>query len=417
MEVTEPFRLSSEVFKYWQINYETNSMKVIFQDGRVLEDALDPPSTSGDHYISSSVFDWENWQIFSTTTRGHTIIAEGYNPNSAPPLNGRPSVYLDQNHWRTLTDAIHHPSRIADQLELDAAVELIYLAADGGVVLPLSMGHMIETSGLHGDPRYEVGVTMASLSKGWQIRNPLDLWKWEAEATIYRHLGRPSPAAPHAISTEPGSLYESGANLGVSGSTSDNEIFMTMLTMPSVTLSSLIEPDSVQKDQLIKWIDRHTGITRQINEIEATKSERRNVARRRYWNENIAFYVKPYRALTNSLDSPIFSDRELPKVLAPSPMVGLLSELFVRRFIDKQTKWRRNDLIDMFYLSSAAAYANYVCAEAHTGTQLRSTQKALGRTQTVFTSLRELVRAVRADGVTSISERISDSDSADVEQK
>ncbi|WP_263310285.1 hypothetical protein [Brachybacterium atlanticum] len=413
--MTEPFRLSSDIFKYWQIDYETNSMKIVFQDGRALKDGLTPPESTANHYISSSVFDWEHWWIFSTTTRGHTIITEGYNPHSPPPLNGRPSVYLDQNHWRTLADAIHHPTGIDDPLELIAAVELIHLAADGGIVLPLSMGHMIETSGLHGDRRYEVGVTMASLSKGWQIRNPLDLWKWEATATMYRHLKRPTPVMPPAISTEPGSLYESGADLGINDRTSENEIFMAMLTMPSVTLNSLIEPDSMPKDELNSWVDRHSRITRQINALDVPKNERRNIARRRYWNENIAFYVRPYRALTNSLDSPIFSDRELPKLLAPSPMVGLVSELFVRRFMDKQVKWRRNDLIDMFHLSGAAAYADYVCAESHTGTQLRTTQKALGRTQTVYTSLHDLVRAVRANGVKSISERIGDSDSAGVE--
>lgn len=59
-------------------------------------------------------------------------------------------------------------------------------------------------------------------------------------------------------------------------------------------------------------------------------------------------------------------------------MVGLMSELFIRRFIDHQSKWRRNDLIDMFHLSSAAAYVTYVCAETHTGTQLRDAQRALG---------------------------------------
>ena len=79
-------------------------------------------------------------------------------------------------------------------------------------------------------------------------------------------------------------------------------------------------------------------------------------------------------------------------------MVGLVSQLFVRRFVDHMSKWRRNDLIDMFHLSAAAAYADYVCAEAHTGRQLRDAQIALGRPVTVFTSLDDLVTAVRRGG-------------------
>lgn len=88
-------------------------------------------------------------------------------------------------------------------------------------------------------------------------------------------------------------------------------------------------------------------------------------------------------------------------------MVGLVSELFIRRFVDHQNKWRRNDLIDMLYLSSAAAYSDYVCAEAHTGQQLRDAQRALGRPGTVFTTLDDLVTALRRDGARAESERSS----------
>ncbi|WP_143537906.1 MULTISPECIES: hypothetical protein [unclassified Rhodococcus (in: high G+C Gram-positive bacteria)] len=86
-------------------------------------------------------------------------------------------------------------------------------------------------------------------------------------------------------------------------------------------------------------------------------------------------------------------------------MVGLVSDLFVRRFIDHRNKWRRNDLVDMFHLSSAAGYADYVCAETHTGTQLREAQRTLGRPENVFTTLSQLVTALRADGVQADSER------------
>lgn len=88
-------------------------------------------------------------------------------------------------------------------------------------------------------------------------------------------------------------------------------------------------------------------------------------------------------------------------------MVGLVSELFIRRFTDRMNRWRRNDLVDMFHLSSAAGYANYVCAEVHTGTQLRDAQHTLGRTQTVFTTLSDLVTTVRLDGVRAESEQAS----------
>jgi hypothetical protein len=137
----------------------------------------------------------------------------------------------------------------------------------------------------------------------------------------------------------------------------------------------------------------------------AEGTQRRRLARRRYWNENIGYYTTAYRRLTSSADFPTFSDAELARLFADSPMVGLVSELFIRRFIDHMGKWERNDVVDMFHLSSAAGYADYVCAEAHTGTQLRDAQRALGRPETVFTTLDDLVTAVRRDGARAESER------------
>lgn len=404
----EAFVISTDVYKYWQVDFQKGTIKIVCQNGQILEDELQSKFSPRNSQIADSTFDWEKWWIISTTTRGHLIITEGFNPNSPPPFNGRPSVYLDQNRWRTVADALHDPERIADPGERQAAQDLIQLALDGGIVLPLSMGHMLETAGLHNERRYEVGVAMGSLAGGWQIRNPLDLWKQEAELTIRDHLGLPEVGHIYPIVTEPGALFGSDTRLGITNETTDVDTFMAMLTMPNVILSSLIDPETMPKHPLTMWIDHHARITSRMDAENVPKSQRRQLARRRYWNENIGFYTAPYRKLTRSFDFPTFSDREVAGLLSASPMVGLLSELFVRRFTDRQNKWRRNDLIDIFHLSSAAAYANYVCAETHTGTQLREAQRALGRSETVFTSLGALVTAVRRDGAKTQSERLAD---------
>jgi hypothetical protein len=403
----EALVISADVYKYWQIDFEKGAIKIVCQDGQILEEELQAKYSSRDSQIANSIFDWEKWWIFSTTTRGHMIITEGFNPNSPPPFNGRPSVYLDQNRWRTVADVLHNPKRIADPGERQAAQDLIQLALDGGIVLPLSMGHMLETAGLHNELRYEVGIAMASLAGGWQIRNPLDLWKREAELTIRHHLGLPEVEPIYPIVTEPGALFGSATRLGITEESSTIDKFMAMLTMPNVILDTLINPELMPKDPLTKWITHHARITSQMDAENVPKDQRRQLARRRYWNENIGFYAAPYRKLTGSADFPTYSDRELADLLSASPMVGLLSELFVRRFTDRQNKWRRNDLIDLFHLSSAAAYANYVCAERHTGTQLREAQRALGRSETVFTTLSDLVTAIRREGTTTESERLS----------
>ena len=402
----ESLVISAELYKYWHIDFERGNFRIVCQDGRVLDATLEPKRQRENSLVATSTFDWEKWWIFSTTTKNDLILTEGFNPGSAPSFNGRPSVYLDQNWWRTVADAMHDPARVEDLDERRAAQDLIRLASDGGIVLPLSTGHLMETAGLNGDRRYEIGVAMAQLAGGWQIRNPLDLWQFECEVSIRKHLGLMEDAPIlHPIVTEPGALFGKGNSLCITEQTPDWDKFMAMLTMPSVILDLLIAPDRMPKNPLTKWVTHHVAITAQVHAEGLPKEQRRRLARRRYWNENIAFYTTAYRRLTHATDFPMFSDRELSRLFAASPMVGLVSELFIRRFTDHMNRWRRNDLVDMFHLSSAAGYADYVCAESHTGAQLRDAQRALERPETVFTNLTDLVTAIRRDGARGAAER------------
>ncbi|MEV6361345.1 hypothetical protein [Nocardia asteroides] len=395
----EPKTFSADMFEYWHVDYQKGSIRVAYKDGEVLDRELEARYKPANSQVATSTFDWDNWWIWTTTTRNDLILTEGFNPASPPPLNGRPSVYLDQNKWRTVADVLHTPAGVENLSERHAAQHLIDLAKDGKIVLPLSTGHLIETAGLHGARRYEIGVAMAHLAGGWQIRNPLDLWRHEVDRSIRQCLDRSeSVPALHPIVTEPGALFGRNSSLGITDQTPDQETFMAMLTMPMVILDMLIDPERIPKNPIEKWVTHHAAITAQIHAEHLPKEKRRRLARRRYWNENIGYYTTAYRRLTNSTDFPLLNDAELAKLFADSPMVGLMSELFIRRFIDHLSKWKRNDLIDIFHLSSAAGYANYVCAETYTGTQLRDAQRTLGRPETVFTTLNELVTTIRNDG-------------------
>lgn len=400
--------ISADLYKYWHVDYQNGSIRIVRQDGQVLYEELEAKYRPTHSQVTTSTFDWEKWWIWSTTTRNDLILTEGFNPASPPPLNGRPSVYLDQNRWRTVADVVHEPARVADLDERRAAQDLIRLANDGGIVLPLSTGHLLETAGLNGERRYEIGVAMAHLAGGWQMRNPLDLWKHEVDRSIRERLGLMENAPVlHPIVTEPGALFGSDTSFSIAADTPDLDKFMSMLTMPSVILDVLVDPERIPKNPLTKWVAHHAATTAQIHAEHLPKGQRRRLARRRYWNENIGYYTAAYRRLKSSTDFPTFSDAELARLFANLPMVGLVSELFIRRFMDHMGKWERNDLVDIFHLSSAAGYATYVCAEAHTGTQLRDAQRALGRPQTVFTTLNDLVTAVRSDGARTESERVN----------
>lgn len=392
---------SAENINYWLVDYKNQLFTIVFSDGKEIRNKLPISNGFEESQLSQQVLDCENWWIYSETLRGHWIMSEGYNPNSQPPLNGRAVVYLDQNHWRILSDALFEPSAIADSKLLRAAEELIALVFECKVVLPLSMGHLLEISALHGEVRYRVGLAMASLARGWQIRHPIDLWKSEARSSIRAHLKIGGDESLHEVVTEPGALFESANNLGVTADMSDIEKLTKMLSGPNILLTQLLEPVKIPKEQGTNWSEYHARITAQMEMQQVTKHQRRKIAIRRYWNENLGFYIPLFREFTGSFDSPTLSDSEITKLFSESPMVGLLSELFVNRFIDVRTKWNQNDLVDMLYLSSAAGYVDYVCAEKHTGTQLREAQKRLGRNSNVFISIRELVDSLKLDGIKS----------------
>jgi hypothetical protein len=162
--------------------------------------------------IALSIFDWEKWWVTSVTKRDHVIFAEAFSPATPDPLKDPPSVYLDQNHWSKVALATVAPDRVTSKLELEAAFELIRLVTDAGIVMPLSSAHMLETSSLYGDKRYEVGVAMAARSGGWQLRHPMTVWHQEASRILCRLYDRePSTKATLPVVTlDPNALLSSG---------------------------------------------------------------------------------------------------------------------------------------------------------------------------------------------------------------
>lgn len=66
------------------------------------------------------------------------------------------------------------------------------------------------------------------------------------------------------------------------------------------------------------------------------------------------------------------------------------------RHLNRGTTWRPNDLVDLVYLSCAAAYADVVVAEGHMSGVLRQALRGLSRTTPVLGRLRDAVPAVEA---------------------
>ena len=179
--------VSADRYKYWVVDYARRELLIVEQDGTRHSEPLDVEDLPAQSPLAMSVFDWEMWWIWLHTTQKHTVIWAGFNPDSGGPPPHRPTIYLDQNKWSLLALARTAPERFESQAELLAAYQLVEWARDDGVILPVSSAHLLETSALYGQKRYDVGITIADLCGGWQMRHPLDVLEHEAALALEQH--------------------------------------------------------------------------------------------------------------------------------------------------------------------------------------------------------------------------------------
>ena len=81
----EPLVISADRYKYWQVDFQNGTIRIVCPDGQILEEELEARFRARDSQIASCIFDWAKWWILSTTTRDDLIITEGFNPASPPP--------------------------------------------------------------------------------------------------------------------------------------------------------------------------------------------------------------------------------------------------------------------------------------------------------------------------------------------
>ncbi|MGK3955273.1 hypothetical protein ACLKOZ_03680 [Arthrobacter sp. R4] len=401
--------LSRDIFKYWVVDRSQRKITILCQDGRELTEELPEDSDILGSQIDVTIFDWERWWITSQTNRGHLIVAEVYSPSTEDPLHGRPSVYLDQNHWSTLAQAIFDRSQIKHPAERDAADELIHLAQDGGVVLPMSSGNVRETANLYGDHRYKVGASLASLSGGWQLRHPLAVWRAELMRVLAQRHGVevPTAATLPVVTLEPHALLDDDVQAHAM-EPDDPQLFILAMSNPSVLLELLVEPGKAERIDPHAWVTSNQEFAEHLASGPYTKPQKEQAAYARAWTENGSLVSAALRELGLAVEENAMKPKEIQKLFAHMPALGAFTKLMVMRQINVSHKWRPNDLTDLIFLSCAAGYVDYVAAEKHTGTQLRQLKRSMPHgtdTSNVHTSLGSLVEKIRSDGVTTESER------------
>ncbi|MCV7169078.1 hypothetical protein H7I41_03960 [Mycobacterium manitobense] len=375
------------------------TMSVAFTDGRVIEATLGNNPFAPTSAIRDTTFHTMSSQLHIRTTQDHDIHFELPAAGDLAPLHGRPTIYLDQNHWSTLTLAIHQPERVTNAEELAAASHFITLANAREIVLPMSAAHMSETC-KQADvrERYNRGLTIAQLTHGWQLRDPLHIRLLELRHALASRYGKPSPLNPSAITLEPNVIHSGrdtdlppiGANLPA-----EARWITHALRCAAGIIDTMLDAEAVPITSNHAW----TAQFQLFADFLGENPTGRELKRRRTHAKFIADLGTELPKAAHSAGitpqetsdwTRNYSERDVHDM----PALGLYRELLHEKLADPQLRWHDNDLVDMMYLTCAAGYCEHVVAERAHASHIRNGLRRLGRSTQVHTNLRSLARVI-----------------------
>ena len=90
------------------------TMSVTLEDGATVTAPLDSQAFAPTSLIREIVYIPAASQLKFCTTRNDEFFIELPQPHDPAPLRGRPTIYLDQNHWST-SDCCDPPARACHQ--------------------------------------------------------------------------------------------------------------------------------------------------------------------------------------------------------------------------------------------------------------------------------------------------------------
>jgi hypothetical protein len=372
------------------------TMSIDFADGRHIRFSLGRDAFGPASALASSTLLPLSSQLNLQTTRGHDIVVDLPQPADLAPLRRRPTIYLDQNHWSTLTNTIHQPDRVKDEHERNAAVRLIELAQAREVILPMSAAHLSETAKqVDREQRYRRALTIAQLASGWQLRDPLDLRRFELRQALTVRYRRRCLIPPAAVTLEPGAVHAGrGSTLPDADAELPPQAQWTVHAIRCIAgiIDAVLDAEPVPMTPVPGWA---AGL-QQFAEFLRDNPTGKEVKRRRTYAKYIADLGRelPEAAYCAGITPADMSDwvrNYSEQDLLGMPTLGLFREVLHEKLSNGQLRWPDNDLIDMMYLTAAVGYCDYVVGERPHAAHISNALRRLGRVNRLHRHLQSLV--------------------------
>jgi len=336
--------------------------------------------------------------LLAVTVAGDTVVFE-LPSDDQEQLAGRLIVYLDQNQWSVLSKANDPSSRIPDE-DRAAALRLEDLARGGALILPASSAHYHETTKWsHDAARYQLGLTVLQLSRGWQLRDPLQVRRDEIRAS-YAQMFRagPTPSARAVVTLMPDKLH--GPPRGGHSSEPPLDLPPHMaaaykaLLSATVLIDVMLDHDHIPATPATGWTQTNQQFSDWLDQESRDSQQKRKAV-------DVLLLQDLQRELAEEAHSSGITPMQMSSWvrqhavrLAELPALGVFREILHDRHLNQGLTWHPNDLTDMLYLSTAAAYTDVIVCERTMGSALRGGLTRLGRNTPVFRRLRDAVPAL-----------------------
>jgi hypothetical protein len=365
-------------------------------DGRRVGMPVTVEATDDGIGIARMTYSFEDHTLVITTPDGERATMEIGSATNAGPDAGHRVVYLDQGHWSALARRIHDPDALSVQEDAAAADKIIGWARDRCIVLPLSSGHVMETTPLYGAKRQHLALTMLQLSRGWHMRNPVHVRRDEiASVLVGAGIITSGHDRPEVFTLDTDSLYAANGLPQATPAAVPEYLdwLFERLSAVAANFDLLIDPQSIAPEKATGWSDELTALSRDA-EFQAMPAAQRRVAAQA-------------RALADAVaDRPVLDQLQRNGVSPEEAVTALLQGLqgstdtmpFLRLYADamgvrllNRARWEPNDLVDMLYLACATAYADGVAAERAATHYLNAAWQGRPKPCPVLPTLRELV--------------------------
>ncbi|MFH8980144.1 hypothetical protein [Streptomyces varsoviensis] len=382
------------------IDRETSSVILTRSDGKEARKPLTHPMFTDTSLLTRLHYSPPMGGLLAVTRNGDDIAFELPVRGQTDQLDGRLVVYLDQNMWRPVSDALRGGATVSDK-DCDAAEQLAQWVQDGRIIMPASAGHYYETAKWSlADKRYDLALTILQLSRGWQMRDPLQVRNDEILGMFRCWRGSGDDAQARDVFTlAPNALHSPTRGVGPYTPPPDfpveDAFRQVCLTSATTYIDVMLDAEHVEPGPETGWVELNQRFSDWLDSQDRDSQQKRR-------SIDVLLFDDFRRELAEGAQAAGLSPQDLQQWCEKQPMKGfgtlpasgLYREMLHNRHLNKGTRWRRNDLTDMIYLSCAAGYADFVVCERHMREPLERGIRRLARPTKLFRRLSEAVSAV-----------------------